>query len=102
MDNPQLASSVEDDPGEVTGSPGPELLWTKLVAPAPRAGLLLRAGLQSRLQAGLGAKLCLVAAPAIVVALLVFVAMAILKVPLVWTVAVLAPVSVIWTWWRAP
>jgi chromate transporter len=41
-------------------------------------------------------------APAIVVALLVFVAMAILKVPLVWTVAVLAPVGVIWTWWRTP
>jgi LuxR family maltose regulon positive regulatory protein len=39
-------------------------VWTKLVAPAPRAGLLSRAGLQSLLQAGLGAKLCLVAAPA--------------------------------------
>jgi LuxR family maltose regulon positive regulatory protein len=64
MDRPQLPASVEDDPGEVTGSPRPELLWTKLVAPAPRAGLLPRAGLQSLLQASLQAKLCLVAAPA--------------------------------------
>jgi LuxR family maltose regulon positive regulatory protein len=64
MDRTQLPPSVEDDPGEVTGSPRPELLWTKLVAPAPRAGLLPRAGLQSLLQASLGAKLCLVAAPA--------------------------------------
>jgi LuxR family transcriptional regulator, maltose regulon positive regulatory protein len=39
-------------------------VWTKLVAPAPRAGLLPRAGLQSLLQASLQAKLCLVAAPA--------------------------------------
>ena len=64
MDRTQLPPSVEDDPGEVTGSPRPELLWTKLVAPAPRAGLLPRAGLQSLLQASLQAKLCLVAAPA--------------------------------------
>jgi LuxR family transcriptional regulator, maltose regulon positive regulatory protein len=64
MDRSQLPPSVEDDPGEVTGSPGPELLWTKLVAPAPRAGLLPRAGLQLLLQSSLQAKLCLVAAPA--------------------------------------
>ena len=64
MDRTQLPPSVEDDLGEVTGSPGPELLWTKLVAPAPRAGLLPRAGLQSLLQSSLQAKLCLVAAPA--------------------------------------
>jgi LuxR family transcriptional regulator, maltose regulon positive regulatory protein len=64
MDRTQLPPPVEDDPGEVTGPPGPELLWTKLVAPAPRAGLLPRAGLQSLLQASLQAKLCLVAAPA--------------------------------------
>ena len=64
MDRTQLPPSVEDDPGEVTGSPRPELLWTKLVAPAPRAGLLPRAGLQSLLQSSLQAKLCLVAAPA--------------------------------------
>jgi LuxR family maltose regulon positive regulatory protein len=64
MDRTELSPSVEDDPGAVTGSPGPELLWTKLVAPAPRAGLLPRAGLQSLLQASLQAKLCLVSAPA--------------------------------------
>jgi LuxR family maltose regulon positive regulatory protein len=64
MDRTQLSSSVEDAPGDVTGSPRPELLWTKLVAPAPRAGLLPREGLQSLLQSSLQAKLCLVAAPA--------------------------------------
>jgi LuxR family maltose regulon positive regulatory protein len=48
----------------VTGSARPELLWTKLVAPAPRADLLPRAGLRSLLQSSLQAKLCLVAAPA--------------------------------------
>ena len=30
MDRTQLPPSVEDDPGDVTGSPRPELLWTKL------------------------------------------------------------------------
>lgn len=40
------------------------LLRSKLVAPAPRAGHIARAGVGSLLQAGLGAKLCLVAAPA--------------------------------------
>jgi LuxR family maltose regulon positive regulatory protein len=64
MDRTQLPPSVEDDRGDVTGSPSPELLWTKLVAPAPRAGLLPRAGLQTLLQSSLQAKLCLVAAPA--------------------------------------
>jgi hypothetical protein len=64
MDRTTLPPSVEDDPGGVTGKPGPELLWTKLVAPAPRAGLVPRAGLLSLLQASLQAKLCLVAAPA--------------------------------------
>jgi LuxR family transcriptional regulator, maltose regulon positive regulatory protein len=64
MDRTQLPPSVEDDPGEVTGSPDPELVWTKLVVPAPRAGLVPRAGLQSLLQASLQAKLCLLAAPA--------------------------------------
>jgi LuxR family transcriptional regulator, maltose regulon positive regulatory protein len=64
MDRTKLPPLVEDDPGDMTGSPGPELLRTKLVAPAPRAGLLPRAGLQSLLQAGLQAKLCLVDAPA--------------------------------------
>jgi LuxR family transcriptional regulator, maltose regulon positive regulatory protein len=64
MDRTQFPPSVEDAPGDVTGSPHPELLWAKLVAPAPRAGLLHRAGLQSLLQSSLQAKLCLVAAPA--------------------------------------
>jgi LuxR family maltose regulon positive regulatory protein len=64
MDRTQPPPSVEDDPGDVTGSPRPELLWTKLVAPAPRAGLVPRAGLQWLLKASLEAKLCLVGAPA--------------------------------------
>jgi hypothetical protein len=45
-------------------SPGPELIWTKLVPPAPRPGLIARTGLQSLLEAGLEAKLCLLDAPA--------------------------------------
>jgi LuxR family transcriptional regulator, maltose regulon positive regulatory protein len=64
MDRTQVGASVEDAPGDVIGPPDPELVGTKLVAPAPRAGLLPRAGLQSLLQASLQAKLCLVAAPA--------------------------------------
>ena len=39
---------------------------------------------------------------AVGVAALVFVAVAILKVPLVWALAVLAPASVLWTWWKTP
>src|SRR5918993_757096 len=46
------------------GLPGPVLVWSKLAAPALRAGLIPRGGLLSRLQAGLGAKLCLLDAPA--------------------------------------
>jgi LuxR family transcriptional regulator, maltose regulon positive regulatory protein len=38
--------------------------WTKLWPPAVRGGLVPRAGLQSLLEVGLGAKLCLVEAPA--------------------------------------
>ncbi|PVE21539.1 chromate transporter [Microvirga sp. KLBC 81] len=38
----------------------------------------------------------------ITIAVLVFVAMVILKVPLVWTLAVMAPVSLIWIWWKTP
>jgi LuxR family transcriptional regulator, maltose regulon positive regulatory protein len=45
-------------------SPGADLVWSKLMAPAPRAGLIRRAGLQSLLQASLEARLCLVDAPA--------------------------------------
>jgi LuxR family maltose regulon positive regulatory protein len=64
MERTQLPPPIEDDPGDVAGSPRPELLWTKLVAPAPRAGLLPRVGLRSLLESSLQAKLCLVAAPA--------------------------------------
>jgi LuxR family transcriptional regulator, maltose regulon positive regulatory protein len=64
MDRTQICPSVEAAPGDAIGSPDPELVWTKLAAPAPRAGLLPRAGLQSLLQASLQAKLCLLAAPA--------------------------------------
>jgi LuxR family maltose regulon positive regulatory protein len=46
------------------GLPGSGLVASKLVAPAPRAGLLPRPGLQSLLQVGLKGKLCLVEAPA--------------------------------------
>jgi LuxR family transcriptional regulator, maltose regulon positive regulatory protein len=45
-------------------SPASDLVWTKLRPPAPRAGLVPRAGLESLLQAGLQGKLCLVDAPA--------------------------------------
>ena len=51
-------------PPDATGPPGPGLMWTKLRPPAPRVGLIPRAGLLSRLQAGLESKLCLVGAPA--------------------------------------
>ena len=64
MERTQIPPSVEDDPGETIASPSPGLVWTKLVAPALRAGLVPRAGLQSLLQASLQAKLCLVGAPA--------------------------------------
>jgi LuxR family maltose regulon positive regulatory protein len=44
--------------------PGPILVSSKLEPPAPQAGLIARARLQSLLQAGLAAKLCLLDAPA--------------------------------------
>jgi LuxR family maltose regulon positive regulatory protein len=49
---------------EATRLPGPDLVWTKLWPPALRAGLMPRASLQSRLQEGVQAKLCLLDAPA--------------------------------------
>jgi LuxR family maltose regulon positive regulatory protein len=49
---------------DVISSSGPELVWSKLRPPAPRAGLVSRARLQARLQAGLQGKLCLLGAPA--------------------------------------
>jgi ATP/maltotriose-dependent transcriptional regulator MalT len=48
----------------VSGSPGSELLSTKLAAPAPRPGLIPQTDLQARLQTALEAKLCLLDAPA--------------------------------------
>jgi LuxR family transcriptional regulator, maltose regulon positive regulatory protein len=64
---PPVAVEVEGadrGPAEAVGSPGPKLVWSKLRPPALRAGLIPRAGLLSLLQAGLQAKLCLLAAPA--------------------------------------
>jgi LuxR family transcriptional regulator, maltose regulon positive regulatory protein len=43
--------------------PAPDLVWTKLRPPTPRAGLITRDSLQTLLQAGLQSKLCLVGAP---------------------------------------
>ena len=51
-------------PSRAPGLPGPERVWSKLAAPAPRAGLIPRTDLQALLQTGLGAKLCLLDAPA--------------------------------------
>jgi LuxR family maltose regulon positive regulatory protein len=49
---------------DTTGYPSPELVWSKLVPPTPRAGLITRAGPQALLQTALEAKLCLLDAPA--------------------------------------
>jgi LuxR family transcriptional regulator, maltose regulon positive regulatory protein len=48
---------------ETAGSPGPELMRSKLAPPALRHGLISRAGLLALLQASLQAKLCLLDAP---------------------------------------
>jgi LuxR family maltose regulon positive regulatory protein len=58
------AVGTERGPSEAVGLPGPDLVWSKLWPPTPRAGLILRAGLQSRLQESVQAKLCLLDAPA--------------------------------------
>ena len=39
---------------------------------------------------------------AVTIAALVFIAITVLKVPLVWTLAVMAPVSIVWIWWKTP
>jgi len=44
-------------------APGLDLVWSRLVPPARRAGLLPRASLQSLLHTGAQARLCLLAAP---------------------------------------
>ena len=65
MPRPGAASATPSSGApDVTASPGPDLLWTKLAVPAPRPGLIARTGLQALLQRGLEAKLCLVDAPA--------------------------------------
>jgi ATP/maltotriose-dependent transcriptional regulator MalT len=58
-----VAEPVASSPGMVS-SLGPELVWSKLRPPVPRAGLLSRSRLQVRLQASLRGKLCLLDAPA--------------------------------------
>ena len=62
--NPSGKDKLGHRPPDTIGSPDPWLVSTKLVPPAPRAGLIARAGPQSLLQAGLDAKLCLLDAPA--------------------------------------
>jgi anti-anti-sigma factor len=54
----------EGGPAEATSPPGIGLMWTKLAPPTLGAGLIPRARLQSLLQTGVQAKLCLLAAPA--------------------------------------
>jgi LuxR family transcriptional regulator, maltose regulon positive regulatory protein len=54
---------AEHRSAEATHPPGAALLWSKLSLPVPRAGLIPRASPQSRLQAGLQSKLCLLSAP---------------------------------------
>jgi len=58
------AAGPDGRPPDAIALVGPELVSTKLVPPAPRAGLIARPGLLSLLQARLEAKLCLVDAPA--------------------------------------
>jgi ATP/maltotriose-dependent transcriptional regulator MalT len=61
---PSSTDGTDRRPPNMIGSPDPELVWTSLLPPTPRAGLIPREGLQSLLQAGLGGKLCLLDAPA--------------------------------------
>jgi LuxR family transcriptional regulator, maltose regulon positive regulatory protein len=59
-----LALPPQDADAQTAGAPGSGLVASKLVASAPRAGLILRADLMSLLQSSLQTKLCLVEAPA--------------------------------------
>jgi LuxR family transcriptional regulator, maltose regulon positive regulatory protein len=59
-----VVDAADHGPPDTMTPPGSVLVWAKLWPPAPRAGLIPRAGLQALLQAGLEAKLCLVDAPA--------------------------------------
>src|SRR5215217_4849019 len=56
--------AADHGPPDTMTRPGSVLVATKLWPPALRAGLIPRASLQSLLQAGLEAKLCLLSAPA--------------------------------------
>ena len=58
------ADTAEDRPADAINPPGPDLVWTKLWPPMPRAGLIPRVGLQSLLEARLRGRLCLLDAPA--------------------------------------
>jgi len=60
----QATAGQDDRAGDAAPSPDAELVWTKLRPPTPRAGLLPRARLTSRLEAGLRGRLCLLGAPA--------------------------------------
>jgi LuxR family transcriptional regulator, maltose regulon positive regulatory protein len=63
--HPRGTTGAVDVGGMVGGVsvPAPDLVWTKLRPPTPRAGLIPRDSLQTLLQAGLQSKLCLVGAP---------------------------------------
>jgi hypothetical protein len=75
-DGPQLLASArtattavgtdgqEGGRAEAMRPPAPDPMWAKLAPPALGAGLIQRAGLQSLLQTGAQAKLCLLAGPA--------------------------------------
>jgi ATP/maltotriose-dependent transcriptional regulator MalT len=59
-----VSAPREDSRTDAMSPPGPDLVWTKLRPPAPRAGLVPRTSLVSLLQDGLQGKLCLLDAPA--------------------------------------
>jgi anti-anti-sigma factor len=75
-DSPQLLASArtattavgtdgqESGRAEAMRPPAPDPMWAKLAPPALGAGLIQRARLQSLLQTGMQAKLCLLAGPA--------------------------------------
>jgi hypothetical protein len=69
---PQLSASTrtaaadrqDHRAADAMSAPGRDLVWFKLATPVLRAGLIPRASLQSLLQTGVQAKLCLLSAPA--------------------------------------
>jgi LuxR family maltose regulon positive regulatory protein len=60
----RVSAPREDSRTDAMSLTGPDLVWTKLRPPAPRAELVPRASLVSLLQASLEGKLCLLDAPA--------------------------------------